>query len=98
MNMKITEDLSKAKLLHFQSRFKGYNLTPKSRFSLAIKKDLSIAEYFLYTLFFDVIADWDDRHSMYGTFEFNTDLFASWIGWSTSKLRRVFRSLIKKGF
>lgn len=96
--MKINEELFKAKSFMFQNRFKGYCLSPRSRYLLYINKNLLASEYILFSLIYDSLADWDKRHALYGTFEFNVNLNHEWLKWSVSKTRRNFDSLIKKGF
>jgi hypothetical protein len=96
--MKITEDLVKLKELEFQKRFNGYCKVARDRYLLLMNKDLNFKEFSLYTLLFDVIADWDTRHLKYGTFSLNYDLLSHLIKWSPNKIRRAFKSLINKGY
>jgi len=98
MKMKIDENLLKIKEAKFLSRFNGYSISPKSRYFFVIRKDLNEAEFFLFCLIWDVLADWDSRHLTFGAFEINFDLLAYLLNWSVSKLRRVFKNLLNKGY
>jgi len=88
-------DLLKAKFL---LRTKGYCLTPRNRYYLVINKDLTEEEYFLYGLLWDILIDWDDRHVTYGLFEIHIELLANFLHWSSSKTRRILKSLVNKNF
>lgn len=96
--MKIQEDYLKLLNAEFLLRFKGYCQLPRSRYFLYLNKHLNDAEFILYSMLFDTIADWDNRHGKYGTFDFDYDIFAQQINWSVTKVRRIIKSLINKKF
>jgi len=96
--MRITSELLKLKAIEFEKKLNGFCRYERSRILLLINKDLSDEEFVLYCIFDDVISDWDNGHDKFGSFEVIPDLFAEFIGWTPSKIRRILKSLITKGF
>lgn len=78
-------------------RLKGHTRYPRQEI-LFLRFYLNDQQYILYTLIRDITVDWDKSHDMFGHFIFDPDQLASYSGWSVDKVKRTFRSLIKKGF
>lgn len=96
--MKITDEYYQMLTAQFLLKLKGYTLIARNRYLLLINKDLTEEEYCLYTFIYDILADWSPTHLSYGIFEFNPPITSSHFQWGESKIRRIFNSLIKKGF
>lgn len=87
-------DILKGKYLN---RTKGYVRYPRSEIYL-LKFGLTDSEYLLLRVIKDFCVDWDKRHPGYETFEYNIEQINFYTGWSPSKIRRIFSSLMEYGF
>lgn len=96
--MKITPEYVAMRKANFLLKTKGYSIVPRDRYKLVINKHLSEEEYYLFSLFWDILSDWCNTHLEYGQFTIDYKDLELQLLIDQSKIRRIVKSLLSKGF